>query len=130
MSITVTPTVTPAAISLKKFRELSADSIVYLNDDHNVELPRHITLTSELPVPRKGNMGTLKTTVNARYSVELNAGTDEAKVVPVICKIQTSFPVGTTLADRKAAVARACALALQDDPEFDALFGTGILPND
>jgi hypothetical protein len=48
----------------------------------------------------------------------------------MICKILTSYPVGTSTADRREAVRGAIALAMTDDAVFDELFYTGILPND
>lgn len=130
MPITVTPTITVDPVQLTKFRELSADSILYLRIGHTADLPKQITVTSDLPVPRKGNPGTVKTTINSRYSAVLDKGEPTERVVPVICKIMTSYPVGTSLADRREAVRGAIALAMTDDAIFDELFYTGILPND
>lgn len=113
-------------MEIRKLRENSSDSVLYINSDHTVALPRTVTVQSELPAPRKGNPGTTKTTVNVRYSVTLDQGQATERVVPVIAKLQTSFPVGTTEADRKAALDRLIAIA--GDADIDTLFMSGILP--
>lgn len=127
MSKTYNGTIRPILpMTIRKLRENSSDSILYINDDHTVELPRSITVQSELPSPRKGNPGTTKTTVNVRFSVTLDQGAATERVVPVIAKLQTSFPVGTVEADRKTALNRLIAIIGDDD--IDTLFMSGILP--
>lgn len=130
MPITITPSITLQALHLQKLREASSDSILYTRPEHSVTHPVTVQVSSELPMPRKGNAGTVKTTVNSRATVNLDEGTALEKAVPVICKIQTSFPVGTTLAQRRLAVAGAVSALLQSDDEFDSLFYKGILIGD
>jgi hypothetical protein len=130
MPISIEPKVGIEKLSLTKLRELSPDSINYTRVGHTVQLPVTVTVSSELPTPTKGNAGTVKTTINSRVNVMLAPGTPNEKRVPVICKVQTSFPVGTTLEDRRKAVQGALAALLQDDENFDKLFYHGLLPND
>jgi hypothetical protein len=130
MPISIEPTIELENLTLTKLRELSPDSINYTRIGHSVQLPITVTVSSDLPSPTKGNAGTVKTTINSRVNVMLAEGTPNEKRVPVICKVQTSFPVGTTLADRRKAVNGAVAALLQDDEAFDKLFYHGLLPND
>jgi hypothetical protein len=78
-----------------KFRETSADSVVFHLAGHTPELPRTLTQSRILPTPRKGNAGTCKTFLNAR--VTSNIGSVENPVlVPTIVKLEISCPVGST----------------------------------
>lgn len=113
------------AQTITKLRENSADSILYVSPDHTVALPQTVTIQSELPNPRKGNPGTVKTSINVRVSVTLDAGAATERVVPVIAKLQTSFPVGCTKDDRNKAFDRLTAMILADS---DNLFYDGLLP--
>jgi hypothetical protein len=80
-----------------KFRETSADSVVFHTIGHTPELPRTMTITRTLPVPRKGNAGTAKIVVSLRVHEDI--GTPEApNVVPIISKFSTSCPVGSKYA--------------------------------
>lgn len=124
-----TPTIVLDEVTLTKYREHSADSATYIRPGHSIEKPSTITINSDLPTPRKGNPGTMKTTVNCRQSDVLDEGLSTERVVPVICKVQTSFPVGCSLAARRSAVKGAIAALLQEDFKFNQLFYTGILPN-
>lgn len=125
--VTFTPAVTMEAFQVTKFRENSKDSVVYIHDDHTVEKPHQLTITSELPVVRKNNPGTVKTTLNAR--VTTNIGTaEEPKLVPVICKVQTSIPVGTSAADRRKASDAVASILSQGDVALFELLYTGIIP--
>lgn len=130
MAKTLDPKYTLQPLTIQKLREISADTIMYTRSEHSVTHPVTVTVSSELPVPRKGNAGTVKTTVNSRVTVNIDEGTASEKSVPVICKVQTSFPVGTTLTQRRSAIAGALTALLQDDAEFDSLFYKGLLIND
>lgn len=78
-----------------KFRETSADSVVFHLAGHTPELPRTFTQSRILPTPRKGNAGTCKTFINVR--VTSNIGSAENPVlVPTIVKLEISCPVGST----------------------------------
>lgn len=130
MAKTLTPSVTVGPVAIQKLRELSSDSILYTRPEHSVTKPVTVTISSDLPTPRKGNAGTVKTTINSRVTVALDEDTQQEKNVPVICRVQTSFPVGSTLEQRRMAVAGAIAALLQEDDEFDSLLYKGILIND
>jgi hypothetical protein len=81
-----------------KFRELSQDSVQYLLPGHSVEYPKTITVSRNLPIPRRGNRGTNKTTINTHIYV--NVGTTESpKIVPVVCRLEVSAPVGCSRED-------------------------------
>lgn len=116
---------------LKKFRELGGSKTQYILAEHAPDLPRHVTVTSTLPVPRKGNPGTLKTAVNVHYGVKLDVGLPTERLVPIVAKCETSFPVGTTLADQKAAVEvlRKVINLGNGTRETADLFRIGILPD-
>lgn len=77
----------------KKFRENSADSVLFHLKDHTPELPRTLTVTRTLPTPRKGNAGTMKVQFNLRRNYQIPNGTG-FKTVPAIVKLETSMPVG------------------------------------
>nr|APG77301.1 hypothetical protein [Wenzhou levi-like virus 5] len=115
---------------LTKFRENSKDSIVYIAQSHTVERPRLVTITSELPTPRKGNAGTMKTTVNSRWTVNIAADGEPENNVPVIAKLQTSFPVGTPVYEMQNATHVLTSMLGMADEEYTKLFQTGILPSD
>jgi hypothetical protein len=125
----IQPTQTPAFIATK-FRELSSDKIIYTLPGHSIEKPITLTIQSDLPVPRKGNPGTVKTFVNIRRTVVLDSGLATERNVPTIVKLETSFPVGTTQADRLAILAQIASVASQSDEAADNLFYDGLLPND
>lgn len=78
-----------------KFRENSADSIVYHLPGHTPTRPFTATVTRALPSPRKGNAGTMKIFVNIRKSEEITGPDGISRIVPVITKLETSVPVGT-----------------------------------
>lgn len=80
---------------ITKFRELSPNKTQYIFDDHTIEMPHTVTITSILPSPRKGNPGTLKTQLNYHRTVIADAGLPTQRYVPQVVKIETSFPVGT-----------------------------------
>lgn len=84
---------------ITKFRELSPNKIQYIFDDHTVEAPHSVTITSILPSPRKGNPGTLKTMLNYHRTVIADTGLPTERRVPQVVKLETSFPVGTTQED-------------------------------
>lgn len=113
---------------LTKFRENSKDSIVYIQEGHTVNKPKLVTITSDLPTPRKGNAGTMKTTVNCRVTVNIAPAGEPEILVPVIAKLQTSFPVGVTLEQMQAASHSLINFLALEDADFKALFYTGILP--
>lgn len=131
MTITITPDdVTPIAVSLDKFRENSKDSIVYLSKLHTVELPKLVTVTSQLPTPRKGNLGTMKTTINSRWTVNIASSGEPVNPVPIIVKLQTSFPVGSQVTDMREACRIIQNFLGQTEVDFKTLFQTGLLPSD
>jgi hypothetical protein len=80
----------------KKFRENSADSVLFHLNQHTPALPRTLTSTRELPKPRKGNLGTNKTFLNFRIMRNIATTGEADKLVPQIVKIETSNPVGIT----------------------------------
>lgn len=81
----------------KKFREISADSVMFYLDEHTPSKPHTLTFSRKLPVPRKGNAGAMKMTTNCHINVDI--GTLESpKIVPVVVKVDISAPVGAPLA--------------------------------
>lgn len=118
----------------RKFRENSADSVVYNCIDHSAEQPSTLTISRQLPVPRKGNPGTVKMFINRRKSIVLDRSGPNERVVPFIVKIETSAPVGTDLGD--VTLTLQSILALLDDSksgsqdDFRDLYLTGMLPNE
>lgn len=81
-----------------KYRENSADSVVFHLDGHTPEAPRTCTYTRTLPKPRKGNNGTMKVMLNVRNTVNIGS-VEEPNYVPVIAKLETSVPVGASIDD-------------------------------
>lgn len=128
MAIRFTPVVPVYGhISLQKLREKSADSTVYVFDDHTVERPHTLTITSTLPTPRKGNPGTVKTQLNMHKTVVLDEGTSNERTVPLVVKTETSFPVGTSQADREAVLLDMAGLQTCGN-QGDKLLFNGVLP--
>lgn len=128
MSKAIKAVLAATTVNLTKLREISGDSVQFVLDDHTVELPQSLTVGSELPMPRKGNPGTVKTSINSRRTVCLNKDTATERNVPIIVKISTSFPVGSTAADRTIAITNAVALLLQSEADRDELAYKGLLP--
>lgn len=114
---------------VRKFREQAGNKVQYLLPGHSSANSRTITATSVLPVPRKGNPGTLKTTVNVHLGVTLDAGKLTERVVPVVAKLETSFPMGTTPQDQETAISYLHgATDILNDAIAKDLFCIGILP--
>lgn len=82
-----------------KFRELNSDKVLYTLPGHSQSAPNTCTVTSELPVPRKGNPGTLKTFINIHKSTVLDPGLDTERVVPIVGKVELSIPAGANISD-------------------------------
>jgi hypothetical protein len=106
-----------------KFRENSADSVVFNLEGHTPEYPRSLTMTRTLPVPRKGNAGTSKVLLNFRVSANIGTA-DVPKIVPTILKIETSIPVGTSVDVVKVLFAQAEDVIKMTEAETDLGFGT------
>jgi hypothetical protein len=115
-------------MSLTKLRELTKDSVVFTDLAHTVDLPVTLTIKSELPAPRKGNLGTTKTFINFHKTVTIDAADGSTKKVPMVVKLETSFPVGTNSVERSMMLGQLSSAILQDSERLDAMFYTGILP--
>jgi len=118
-------------IGTKKFRENSADSVLFHLEGHTPELPRTLTVTRNLPTPRKGNAGTMKVTFNVRRSFTLPQGTGY-KVVPAIVKLETSMPVGLTAGQCIETLNQIMGCVTNDTAYYDTLesiFVLGELPD-
>nr|APG77129.1 hypothetical protein [Beihai levi-like virus 30] len=117
---------------LSAFRELSPNKKQYIFPDHTSDMPHHVTVTSALPVPRKGNPGTMKATVNYHRTVIADAGLPTERRVPQVVKIDTSFPVGTDALSMLVAICQATTLLSPTSTlTFEVmrdLVGRGILP--
>lgn len=124
--IDVTSARKPAAIIGDLLRERGPDTVVYALSGHTPVNPKTLTVTSNLPVPRKGNAGTTKTLVVLRHEVTLNAGTDSEKNVPIIAKLETSFPVGTNVTDVLPLLNQLGAAVLMKDSEASDFFMSGL----
>lgn len=130
MSTSSAPGIVSLFKSVKKLRELSPNKILFVFNDHTPALPNTLTVTSVLPAPRKGNPGTMKTTLAFNKSVVLDAGKPTERVVPIVARMETSFPMGTTSSDREAVLnALAAGTILQDTPISD-LLEKGMIPQD
>lgn len=114
---------------VRKFREQAGNKVQYLLPGHSSANSRTITATSVLPVPRKGNPGTLKTAVNVHLGVTLDAGKVTERVVPVVAKLETSLPMGINPAELELAMSylHGATDILTDEIAKD-LFCVGILP--
>jgi hypothetical protein len=116
---------------ITKFRELSPNKIMYVYDDHSAAMPHTVTITSTLPAPRKGNPGTLKTSIVIHKSVVLDAGKPTERVAPIVSRLETSFPMGSLQADRDDTLTDISLIkGLAADQEVARLLETGILPQD
>jgi len=117
-----------------KFRENSADSVLFHLKEHTPSAPATMTITRTLPKPRKGNNGTVKVLINARRHVDIQVdGSEGTRSVPVICKLETSLPVGAEVevlrslfGDIKNFVATGVA-SIHDDVRN--VFEIGLLPD-
>lgn len=115
-----------------KFRENSADSVVYHLENHTSALPHTMTITRSLPVPRKGNAGTMKIFINVRKTVVM-ATPDGDRAVPLISKLETSLPVGCSIQDFISGcftpLSALTGTHIEIAKEQQDLFQTGLLPD-
>lgn len=116
----------------RKFRENTADSVLFHMMEHTADRPSTVTVTRTLPTPRKGNPGTQKTTINCRTTSILDVGLATERKVPVIVKIETSVPVGADYNDFIRALNNISGAVLVNfntlTSEQRDLFITGLLP--
>lgn len=124
--IDVTTARSPVAIIGDVLRERGPDTIVYALSGHTPINPKTLTITSSLPVPRKGNAGTTKTLVALRHEVTLGKGTETEKNVPVIAKLETSFPVGTDISDILPLLSQLGAAVLMNEQSASDFFVSGL----
>jgi len=117
-----------------KFREVSADKLIFNGPGHSIELPEQLTVTSTMPTPRKGNPGPVKTSLSFNKSIILDQGLDSQRTAPIVIKVDVSLPVGTTLSDYIGACAVIFgAVTVEDSPgSYDTTFvdltRAGLLP--
>jgi len=130
MSIVLKPVLASSlqALPIQKLREKSADSVLYTLRHHNIEMPQTLTVTSSLPSPRKGNPGTVKTVMNLRLTDKLDRGLPTERNVPIIIKLETSFPVGSDSTKRMSALLAMATVLTQAPNAADSLFYSGLLP--
>lgn len=114
----------------KKFREIASDKFTYTLAGFTLDQQNLLTVQSILPSPRKGNPGTLKTLLNFRKQVTLDAGLSTERQAPIVIKVEMSFPLGSSIAEKDAARAYLATLADVDDTEVSQLVYNGILPQD
>lgn len=117
--------------SATKFRELNVDKVLYNIDGHTPVMPITCTVNSELPIPRKGNPGALKTFVNHHFVRTLDQGLDSERNVPIVGKIELSVPVGVASIDVDAVLTNLIAIleaAKVADSQERKLVLTGVLP--
>lgn len=118
-----------------KFRENSADSVVYQLEGHTATEPATLTITRVLPTPRKGNNGTMKVYLNARRTTSITVPGDAGSVirqVPVICKVETSLPVGAdtmVLKQLFSDLSRFMTVNGSADDDQERVFASGLLPD-
>lgn len=112
-----------------KFREISADKTVYNLPGSSIEVPKTLTVTSLLPVPRKGNPGTVKTQFNLHCQVTLDAGQPTQRQAPIVLKLDVSFPLGSSDADRGDILSMLAGLTGYAEADMKALLANGVLPN-
>lgn len=113
-----------------KFREVAAGKIVYNLPDSSIEVPKTLTVTSTLPVPRKGNPGTVKTLFNIHNQVTLDAGLPTQRQAPIVLKLEVSFPLGSSEQDRTETLQLLMGLSSYSDAELQALLKNGVMPKD
>jgi hypothetical protein len=116
--------------TVSKFREVAAGKIVYNLPNSSIEVPKILTVTSTLPTPRKGNPGTVKTLFNIHNQVTLDAGLPTQRQAPIVLKLEVSFPLGSTDADREETLLMVGGLCNYADAELQALLKNGVLPKD
>lgn len=116
-----------------KYRENSADSVVFHLFGHTASAPRTMTITRDLPTPRKGNLGTMKVKVNVHMPVDI--GTELVpNITPTVIKLETSVPVGSHSAALQAGFESLSKMMYHifDDDENSGpvrkLFLNGLLP--
>lgn len=108
-------------------RRNGADTVVYALEGHTPQLPHTLTVTSKLPAPRKGNAGTTKTQLVFRREVQIDGPEGEKKVVPIISRLETSFPVGVNAADCLKASSGIAAFCVSHPTAFSDLFVQGLM---
>jgi hypothetical protein len=110
----------------QKLREINSDTVQFALTEHTPQNRHLLTVTSKLPTPRKGNPGTVKTTVHMLKDFELTSDDGTKKLVPVIIKLETSFPVGTNSNELKLSMQKFSSVT-QDYEVFADLFANGLL---
>lgn len=113
-----------------KFREVAAGKIVYNLPGSSIEVPKTLTVTSTLPMPRKGNPGTVKTLFNIHNQVTLDAGLPTQRQAPIVLKLEVSFPLGSSEQDRTETLQLLMGLSSYSDAELQALLKNGVMPKD
>lgn len=117
-----------------KYRENSADSVVFHLKGHTAQAPRTMTITRELPTPRKGNLGTMKLKINVHMPVDIGTET-VPNITPSVVKVETSVPVGAHSSALQTAFRAISAMMFSDYENGDAsqpvsnLFLYGLLPD-
>lgn len=113
-----------------KFRENSADQVVFHLKDHSVELPHTLTITRTLPEPRRGHYGTQKFYFNYRKTINMGSE-QEKKLAPVITKIETSVPVGAEAIELANVLSNASLLIAPSADSGDIIdaLRAGLLPD-
>lgn len=116
----------PRSVIGNVLRTTGPDTTVYSLPGHTPVNPFTLTAVSRLPVPRKGNAGTTKTTLSLRREITINKGTDQEKIVPMIARIETSVPVGVSQSDFKAMIEGLACPLLLDEMHVNDLFLSGL----
>lgn len=112
-----------------KFRENSADSVVFHLQGSTPSMPKSLTVTRILPTARKGNAGTMKIMINVRITSNLGDQITP-RYVPTILKLETSCPVGAgngPLVEAFHAIKTIVDVSGEALADQDALFLTGLL---
>lgn len=124
------PAVLDLFANVKKLRELSPNKVMYVFDDHTPANPKTLTVTSVLPAPRKGNPGTMKSTLALNFSYVIDAGKPTERSVPVVARLETSFPMGTTKQQRNAVLYALAGGTNLNNDAISNLLEKGMLPQD
>lgn len=119
--------------ALSRLRRLAPGKALYGMYGNEPGNQQQLTVETIYPTPRAGNPGTCKTKLNMRMDEEIVVD-GETRKVPLIIKVETSFPVGTDEGIHATILSRmASLLAPQGDDstvEREDLFYLGILPGD
>jgi hypothetical protein len=115
-------------LDMIKFRELSANSTIYVTPTHSSTFADKLTLTSTPPKAQPGNAGVTRTIINRNKEVTINAGLANERIVPIVVKLEVSMPVGALETDLDLVLHGIRGFTQMNNLDNSSLFLNAIVP--